>query len=72
MPNLHIRLSFFNDASLKDPEGELEKQGPSTRQPHMIRFAKNDQVAQMKTVFAKPADEIAGIRNHSGLGLWCY
>ena len=34
----NFRLSFFNAALMKDPEGVLEKQGPNTRHPDMIRF----------------------------------
>ena len=39
-----FRLSFFNAALLKDPEGVLQKQGPNTQNPDMIRF---DDVAQV-------------------------
>ncbi|MFN5142837.1 MAG: YdeI/OmpD-associated family protein [Burkholderiales bacterium] len=33
-----MRLSFFNAALLTDPRGVLERQGPNTRHPDMIRF----------------------------------
>jgi uncharacterized protein YdeI (YjbR/CyaY-like superfamily) len=33
-----FRLSFFNAAQMKDPEGLLERQGPNTRHPDMVRF----------------------------------
>lgn len=33
-----FRMSFFNAALMKDPEGILEKQGPNTNHPDMIRF----------------------------------
>ncbi len=33
-----FRLSFFDAALMTDPEGILEKQGPNTRHPDMIRF----------------------------------
>lgn len=33
-----MRLSFFNAALLTDPRGMLERQGPNTRHPDMIRF----------------------------------
>jgi len=33
-----FRLSFFDGALLKDPEGVLEKQGPNARHADMIRF----------------------------------
>ncbi len=40
-----FRLSFFNAALMNDPDGILEKQGPNTQHPGMIRFTRNDQVA---------------------------
>lgn len=40
-----FRLTFFNAALLKDPEGLLEPQGPNTRNPDAIRFADAAQVA---------------------------
>ena len=43
-----FRLGFFNAALLKDPNGILEKSGPYTRHPDMIRFLKNTQVAEME------------------------
>ena len=43
----NFRLSFFNAALLKDPDGLLEKQGPNSRHPGMIRFADAAQVAQL-------------------------
>ena len=43
-----FRLGFFNAALLKDPNGILEKSGPNTRHPDMIRFLKNTQVAEME------------------------
>ncbi len=45
-----LRISFFNAALMKDPEGLLEKPGPNTRHPSMIRFTDNAQVAQMQPV----------------------
>ena len=33
-----FRLNFFNAALMKDPAGLLERQGPNTRHPDMIRF----------------------------------
>ena len=41
-----FRLSFFDAALLKDPEGVLERQGPNTRHPDMIRFNANGQVPE--------------------------
>ncbi len=43
-----FRISFFNAALMKDPEGVLERQGPNTRHPDMIRFTDNAQVAAME------------------------
>ena len=45
-----FRLSFFNAALMKDPDGVLEKQGPNTRHPDMIRFSKNAEVAKRKSI----------------------
>ncbi len=45
-----FRLSFFNAALMKDPDGVLEKQGPNTQHADMIRFTKNNQVANMKPI----------------------
>jgi len=45
-----FRLSFFNAALMKDPHGVLEKQGPNTQFPDMIRFVRNEQVAEMKPI----------------------
>lgn len=45
-----FRASFFDAALLKDPEGVLERQGPNTRHPDMIRFTDNDRVKAMAPV----------------------
>ncbi|WP_210530497.1 YdeI/OmpD-associated family protein [Rubellimicrobium arenae] len=45
-----FRLSFFDAALLKDPEGVLERQGPNTRHPDMIRFDRTRSVADRETV----------------------
>ncbi len=42
-----FRISFFDAALMKDPEGILEKQGPNTRHPDMIRFRDNARVAEL-------------------------
>lgn len=42
-----FRLTFFNAALLQDPAGVLERQGPNTRHPDMIRFTENAQVAAL-------------------------
>lgn len=43
-----FRLSFFNAALMQDAAGVLERQGPNTRHPDMIRFTDNAQVAAME------------------------
>lgn len=45
-----FRLSFFNAALMKDPDGVLEKGGPNTQHPELIRFRKNNQVAKLKPI----------------------
>lgn len=42
-----FRLTFFNAALMRDPEGVLQRQGPNTRHPDVIRFTDNAQVAAM-------------------------
>lgn len=42
-----FRLTFFNAALMKDPDGVLERQGPNTRHADAIRFTDNAQVAAM-------------------------
>jgi uncharacterized protein YdeI (YjbR/CyaY-like superfamily) len=46
----NFRLTFFNAALMKDPCGVLQRQGPNTRHPDMIRFGDIVQVAKMKTL----------------------
>ncbi|TCT08315.1 YdeI/OmpD-associated family protein [Aquabacter spiritensis] len=43
-----FRLSFFDAALMQDPAGMLEKQGPNTRHPDMIRFTTAARVAEME------------------------
>ena len=43
-----FRLSFFNPALMNDPHSVLERQGPNTQCPDMIRFTENAQVARMR------------------------
>jgi uncharacterized protein YdeI (YjbR/CyaY-like superfamily) len=45
-----FRLTFFNAALMNDSKGVLERQGPNTRHPDMIRFTDNAQVAAMEEV----------------------
>jgi uncharacterized protein YdeI (YjbR/CyaY-like superfamily) len=47
-----FRISFFNAALMKDRKGVLEKQGPNTQHPDMIRFTDNSQVNEMETVIS--------------------
>ncbi|SFR96559.1 YdeI/OmpD-associated family protein [Yoonia litorea] len=46
----NFRLSFFNAALMKDPEGILEKQGANTQNPDMIRFVTNGQVTEQAEI----------------------
>ncbi|WP_306007202.1 YdeI/OmpD-associated family protein [Aquicoccus porphyridii] len=55
-----FRLSFFNAALMKDPEGVLETQGPNARHPDMIRFADNSQVAKRAPVIQSYLQEAMG------------
>lgn len=55
-----FRLSFFHAALLKDPEQILERQGPNTRDPDMIRFTTNAQVALMEPVILTYLEEAMG------------
>lgn len=41
-----FRLTFFNAALMKDPDGLLTRQGPNTRHPDCIRFTADEQVAE--------------------------
>ena len=45
-----IRISFFNAALMKDPEGILEASGPHTPVPDMIRFTDSSYVAQQEPI----------------------
>lgn len=40
-----VRLSFFHAALMTDPDGVLERQGPNTEHPDMLRFTDAAQVA---------------------------
>lgn len=55
-----FRLSFFNAALMKDPEGVLEKNGPNTQHAGVIRFTENAQVAALKPVIASYLAEAKG------------
>lgn len=55
-----FRISFFNAALMKDPAGVLQKQGPNTRHPDMIRFTDNAQVAAMSKTIVSYLKEAKG------------
>lgn len=55
-----FRLSFFNAALMKDPEAVLERQGPNTQHPDMIRFADNAAVAQLEPIIRTYLEEAMG------------
>jgi uncharacterized protein YdeI (YjbR/CyaY-like superfamily) len=55
-----FRLTFFNAALMKDPEGILERQGPNTRHADAIRFTDNAQVARLAPVIAAYLAEAMG------------
>ncbi len=55
-----FRLSFFNAALMKDPNNVLEKPGPNTRHPDMIRFTENGQVAEMESIIKSYIQEAIG------------
>lgn len=52
-----FRLSFFNAALMKDPEGVLEKQGPNTQHKDMFRFTDVAQVAPRETIIRSYLNE---------------
>lgn len=45
-----LRVSFFGAALMQDPEAVLERQGPNTRHPDMIRFTDDAQVIAMEGI----------------------
>ncbi|MBY8974946.1 YdeI/OmpD-associated family protein [Rhodobacteraceae bacterium NNCM2] len=55
-----FRLTFFNAALMQDPAGVLERQGPNTKHPDMIRFTDEDQVRQRETLIRAYLDEAMG------------
>ncbi|MFZ4120779.1 MAG: YdeI/OmpD-associated family protein [Caulobacterales bacterium] len=61
-----FRLSFMHAALLKDGAGVLQKQGPNTRTPDMIRFTDNAQVAAMSATILAYLKEAMG---YAELGL---
>lgn len=55
-----LRLSFFNAALLTDPQGVLERQGPNTRHPDMVRFTDVARVAALAPVLRRYLTEAMG------------
>jgi uncharacterized protein YdeI (YjbR/CyaY-like superfamily) len=55
-----FRLTFFNAALMKDSDGLLEKQGPNTQNPGMIRFTDNAQVQAMEPAIKAYVAEAMG------------
>lgn len=55
-----FRISFFNAALMKDAEKVLEKQGPNTQHPDMIRFTENKQVGEKSNVIMAYLKEAMG------------
>ena len=55
-----FRLSFFEAGLMKDPDGVLERQGPNTQHPDMIRFTSNTQVSSMEGTISAYLHEAKG------------
>lgn len=55
-----FRLSFFNAALMKDPEGVLERQGANTRHPDCLRFTDVGQVAERAPIIRAYLAEAMG------------
>lgn len=55
-----FRLSFFNAALMRDPDGVLEKQGANTLHPDMIRFTDDDRVRRLDPVIRSYLREAIG------------
>lgn len=53
-------LSFFNPALMTDPAQVLERQGPNTRHPNVIRFASAARVLEMRPTLAAYLAEAKG------------
>ncbi len=56
----NFRLTFFHAALLRDPERVLERQGPNTQNPDMIRFTSDAQVADMAPTIKAYLKEATG------------
>lgn len=55
-----FRLTFFNAALMKDPQGVLEKAGPNAQHASMIRFTDNDAPSLMADLIRSYLDEAIG------------
>jgi len=55
-----FRLSFFHAALMRDEANVLEKQGPNTAHADMIRFTRNEQVAEMEELIRAYLQEAIG------------
>lgn len=55
-----FRLTFMNAALLSDPQGVLERQGPNTRQPGMVRFTSDGDVDRLEPVIRAYLKEAMG------------
>ena len=55
-----FRLSFMNAALLGDPERVLEKHGPNTRHPDMMRFTDNGHLKKMEPIVVAYLKEAMG------------
>jgi uncharacterized protein YdeI (YjbR/CyaY-like superfamily) len=61
-----FRLSFFDAALLRDTHGVLERQGPNTRHPDMIRFS---DLAQVRAKEAAIRATLAQAMAHAAAGI---
>lgn len=55
-----FRLTVFNAALMRDPDGVLQRQGPNTQSPDAIRFTDNAQPAAMADVILRYLAEAMG------------
>jgi uncharacterized protein YdeI (YjbR/CyaY-like superfamily) len=55
-----FRVTFFNAALMKDPEGILERSGPNTGHHNMIRFVSTSEVANRASVIRAYLREAMG------------
>ncbi len=55
-----FRMTFFNAALMRDPEGILEKAGPNTQHAGLIRFADSAGVTELEPVIRAYISEAMG------------